>query len=815
MEGLIILLALAIIALPVVAIVLNFKTQKIIRRQLFDMQTDLARIGSALEDLKKAIFSPVITNQPATAPQESPSPSDATVEIKAQSSAPVFSEKESPPAKVSAAAVKNKITIPSLSSSPAPPKSHITENIESALAKIWNWLVVGEEYRNHNVSMEFAVASTWLLRVGIVALVVCVGYFLRWSIDKGLLGPAGRVALSVLAGLAMLVAGVRNVGKKYHLLGQGFLGGGLACLYFAMYAAGPMYALVPTAAAFGLMCLVTITAGGLAVMTRSQLVAILGIIGGYATPVILRTNQPNLPMLYIYLLLLSLGVLGIAHRQQWRLLNYLAFLFSWGIFWGSLGNYRPEDHFVLAMAFLSMLFVLQSTTVYFYNLIRKRPSTALEVIHLLLNGLVFASISYHLILEARGRPWPAVMCIALAIFYVGHIIVFLRNRINDRPLLIALLGLAGFFTALAIPIITERESMTICWSLLAFFFLWAGQKLQSNVLKTMSSILYMLVIGRLYFLDIPRNFSHLDWMTRPPTVYWKSFFGRFWTFGITIMSFFASAVLYRRKTEGTYPVGSGNDIKSVGQDGAMGYAAFWIGVAAIFTVAYLELAQMLSYLPPFRTPVLTCLLALLGLYLLRYFLVEHKSVYRTVAICILIVTVVKLLFIDVPGWHYGSITMAGGDLLTGMLVRTLDWGAVLVMFYLFARSVRGGKGSENLYSLFKVAGTALLFLYASFETDAFFHWQVPDFRTGSLSVLWALFAISFIAIGIRNAGKGWRYAGLILFVVVVGKVFFSDLSGMATIYRVLAFMLVGLLLIAGAFAYIKASRKFTVKEIKP
>jgi uncharacterized membrane protein len=489
-------------------------------------------------------------------------------------------------------------------------------------------------------------------------------------------------------------------------------------------------------------------------------------------------------------------------------------MFSWGIFLGSLGNYRPEVHFALAMAFLSLLFVQHSAIVYFYNLVRKRQSTALEVVHLLLNGLLFATISYRLILEAWGRPWPAVMCVALAAFYAAHIAVFLRNRINDRPLLISLLGLAGFFTSLAIPIITERESLTICWSLLAFFFLWAGQKLKSNALKVMSSVLYLLVLGRLCFLDIPRNFSDLDWISRPPAVYWKGMFGRFWTFGISIASLFGSAMLYRRPPAGAYQVGPGNDIKAMGRDEAMGHAGFWLGVAAVFTVAYLELAQMFSYLPPFRTPVLTSMWTLLGLYLLRHFLAEQKPVYRAAAICILIVTVIKLLFIDVPGWHYGSMAMASGGQLTGMLVRTLDWWAVLVMVYLLAKTFRSGRAPARLHSVFKVAGTALLFLYASFETDAFFHWRLPEFRTGSISVLWALFAISFIVIGIKNAGKGWRYAGLILFVVVVGKVFFSDLAGMAIIYRVLAFMLVGLLLIAGSFAYIKASRNFTAKEVK-
>jgi uncharacterized membrane protein len=589
-------------------------------------------------------------------------------------------------------------------------------------------------------------------------------------------------------------------------------------MYFSAYAAGPLYHLFDQysiVAAFGLMILITVAAGVLAVRTNSLLIAILGLVGGYLTPVMLRTETPNLPVFYSYILLMGLGILAIANYRQWRLLNYLGFVFTYGLFLGSMSVYQKSD-FPLALSFLSAFFVVHSSLVYLYNLARRTPSTTLEIIHLVANAGVYAWVGYNLIHDACGRPYPAILSLALAVFYIVHVLAFLRQKLQDRPLLISLIALSGVFTTWTLPLILEKESLTIALSLLAFMFLWLGRRLNSNFLQNLGHAVYFVVFFRLLVMDLPRNFSGHAHSTVLMADYWKQMLDRLVTFGTSIISIAFAFFLQRKKRtdDDATVVSAGNDTPEIVKPNVATPVFYWFGILFTFLFLHLELNRMFVYWDPLRLPILTVLWCGMAAYFLWKFLSDETgSPVMFVAMCAFImIGLLKVFAVDLHSWHFceaGYFDMEYASLYVGM--RFLDFGILLALLFTvwWMFLARPGARERNLAPVFGYGGLLLLFLYTSMELNSLLHWKLIQFQTGGISILWALFAIAFITGGIWKNITPLRYIGLILFCIVVAKVFLVDLKQMEMIYRVIAFIVVGIFLLLGSFAYIRSSRKFT------
>jgi uncharacterized membrane protein len=224
-----------------------------------------------------------------------------------------------------------------------------------------------------------------------------------------------------------------------------------------------------------------------------------------------------------------------------------------------------------------------------------------------------------------------------------------------------------------------------------------------------------------------------------------------------------------------------------------------------------EFNAMFAYAELLRLPVLTALWCALSAYFLWRFLAGERSspVFYAVASAALAIAVLKLITLDLVSWDVCERLIYDAPYRWADAgVRLLDWGLVLAAFGGMYAAGRGCAWSARTAPLFGYSSLALLFLYASLETHTFLYWRLRAFQQGGISILWSFFAIAFIVGGIARSLRALRYLGLALFAVVAAKVLLFDLAGMEVIYRVIAFMVIGLILMFGSFAYIRSSRKF-------
>jgi uncharacterized membrane protein len=98
--------------------------------------------------------------------------------------------------------------------------------------------------KNETSLAEINLGQKWLLVVGIVTMVFGVGYFLKYSFERGWIGPEGRVAMAYIWSIAFMIGGDR-FRKKFETYGLYLIGGGIATLYFATFAGFQLYHLFP------------------------------------------------------------------------------------------------------------------------------------------------------------------------------------------------------------------------------------------------------------------------------------------------------------------------------------------------------------------------------------------------------------------------------------------------------------------------------------------------------------------------------------------------------------------------------------------
>jgi len=181
-----------------------------------------------------------------------------------------------------------------------------------------------------------------------IALVLAAVFLFKYSVEHGWLRPVVRAAFGLVTGIGLLIACELRVARNYRFTANAMDGAGIAILYATLFSMHVLWHLVPSAVAFLGMLLVTAAAVYLSTRRDSVFIALLGLIGGFATPALLSTNENRPLALFSYLLLLNGGISWIAYRKRWPLLTALSVGLTAFYQWAWVDRYLTSGQMPLA-----------------------------------------------------------------------------------------------------------------------------------------------------------------------------------------------------------------------------------------------------------------------------------------------------------------------------------------------------------------------------------------------------------------------------------------------------------------------------------
>jgi uncharacterized membrane protein len=190
-----------------------------------------------------------------------------------------------------------------------------------------------------------------------IALLLAAIFFLRYSVQQGWLQPPVRVAIGMVVAIGLLVACELKAARRYPATANALDASAIAILFATFFAAHSLWDLISGPAAFALLALVTAVAVALSLRRESLFIAVLGLLGGFATPALLSTGENRPVPLFAYLLLLNVGLAWVSYRQVWPVLSWLTVVLTAIYQWGWVIKFLTAGQLSLAMG-IFLLFPL-------------------------------------------------------------------------------------------------------------------------------------------------------------------------------------------------------------------------------------------------------------------------------------------------------------------------------------------------------------------------------------------------------------------------------------------------------------------------
>lgn len=673
------------------------------------------------------------------------------------------------------------------------------------------------------IDLEKFIGENLINKVGIVITIIGVAIGARYAIDHNLISPAMRIVAGYGLGAGLLAFALRLKDKIPNFSAVLF-SGAMAIFYIITYSAYSFYGLMSSAAAFLLMVLITAATVGASLYYRRQVVAHVGLVAAYAVPFMVGGDGPAYT-LFLYMTIINAGVLSVAVYKYWRLLTLSAFVFTWLIFgaWYS-SDYVASEQFATALSYSFLFFILIYLAALAYKLIQKKQFGRADIWLILANSFAFYGFGYSILSgHDPAATWLGAFTIGNALIHFTAGALIYRTGVSDTNLLYLVTGLGITFFTIAIPVELNGNWITLLWIGEALTLFLIGRTQQVRFYEKMSHPVIILAFISLIF----------DWNSAYPLYEMETAGGGF--LPLININFFTSftfmaalsvmvwrdlqdderPVLYRAESTDTLMRQVTWFLLAISV-----YFAFRLEIQGLFNSFYIDSKMagdggvMAGNGDHLRFGTLWIFnysmffLSLLAFGTIKWIKKKDPSLilFAAVTICTVLFLQNGLAEIDLLKSHYFDPSLVephrAGIFHIG--IRYFCFLFFGLMLYATGRMVNMEANEGTLDLIYD----ALLYISVLWilSNELVLWMDVASvgqpYKLG-LSILWGVYALLIIALGIKVGKKHLRIGAILLLGITLFKLFFYDIANLDAIARTIVFVTLGLLLLLASFLYNK------------
>ncbi len=676
---------------------------------------------------------------------------------------------------------------------------------------------------------EKFIGENLISKIGIAITIIGVGIGVRYSIEHELISPLTRILLGYVFGLSLMGLGIK-LKNSYTNYSAILVGGSMAILYFITYAGYSFYALFPQYLAFIFMFLFTVFTVVAALSYNKEVIALTGLVGAYAVPFLLSDESGNVFILFSYMTIINGGILVIAFKKYWKTLFYSAAGLSWLIYgsWYTT-SYDPIRHFSSALLFLVVFFSIFYLSFLSYKLLQKEKYNTADALVLLTNAFLFYGFGYDIIHSIpNGEQLLGLFTLANALihFIVSYLVY--RQNLSDKKLFYLVSGLVLIFITIAIPVQLEGGWVSLIWAGEAALLFWIGRTKEVPIYERLSFPILLLSFFSLmedwqyfYFYYNPESpetrvtpllniqfansvlcilaYGFIVYIQQThhqnPAQYFFKWLTKLISICIPSVFFISLYLVFRLELNCYWSQLFTDSYLTVNPEGADSPSSFYNYDLLLFKTTWL-----LNYSLLFG--------AVLGLLNIKYLKNARLGKPNLLFNCLFI-----LFFL---GMGLPELSALRESYLKQDLAQYYErgWNHITFRYVCYAFAAfnlyicdRYFKQDfmeskyKNHFELFLYGTLLCISSYELIHIMELAHSSQSD-KLG-LSILWGVYSLLLIALGIWKHKKQLRVAAIVLFSITLIKLFFYDLSDLDTIAKTIVFVSLGLLLLLISFLYNK------------